>query len=65
MVWASMINPKFGKTIVDNFVTFQSEVGAYMWSASYADSQRTFDWNVSQSNYNMEQAANYLKLYGK
>lgn len=64
-MWKGLIKASAGKVIIDNYATHQSEVGAYMWSASFADSQSTFDWNVSQSNSNMAKANELLQMFGK
>lgn len=60
-----MIRADAGKTIINNYIVNQSEVGAYMWSASYSDSQRTFDWNVSKANEYMNDAYILLRDFGK
>lgn len=36
-LWGSMFRADAGKTIINNYIVNQSEVGAYMWSASYSD----------------------------
>ncbi len=64
-MWANMIRVDAGSKIIRNYTVHQSEVGAYMWSASYADSQRTYDWSVMQSNQNMYDAAVLLRDFGK
>ena len=63
-VWRGMIKSSAGNIVRNNYAVHQSEVGAYMWSASYADSQSTYDWNVNQSNSNMRQANELLKMFG-
>ncbi|WP_259838719.1 RHS repeat-associated core domain-containing protein [Chryseobacterium herbae] len=64
-MWAGMIRADAGSKVIKNYIVHQSEVGAYMWSATYADSQRTFDWKVSQSNQNMYEASILLRDFGK
>lgn len=64
--WQSMIKPSADKVVANNYSVHQSEVAIYMsWNAVYADSQRTYDWAVGQSNYNMMEANKLLQKYGK
>ena len=49
VMWASMIRRDAGSKMIKNYVTHQSEVGAYMWSVSYADSvcrQKNLDFSL-------------------
>lgn len=63
--WRAMIRLDAGSKIINNYGAHMSEVGAYMWSASYSESQRVFDWNVMQANQNMQDAAALLRDFGR